>query len=203
MRNSRQPAFDQIGVARAPMEIISMDKTGASPEVTDASVPTASMARIVLDMLGRADRAIDIDPRQARVFIDQASRLLEPAPKPSGGRSWPSLAPWQERKILIHIGRHVGQTVRNEELARVAGLSVGHFARCFKGSFGVSPRGYVIRTRLERAKILMRETQTPLSQIALDSGFADQAHMSRLFHAIIGDTPTRWRRAQTPEFQRT
>lgn len=119
------------------------------------------------------------------------------APSLPKRRTPSSLAPWQERKVLDHIDRHLDQAVRNEQLAAVVGLSAGHFSRCFRGSFGVSPREYLIRSRLERAKALMRQTRTSLSQIALDSGFADQAHMSRQFHALVGATPTRWRRAQT------
>lgn len=176
-----------------------MDTMSVSPDRTNRPTSPPSMAQAVLDILGRADRAIDIDPRQARVFIDQALRLLEPtSPTFTRLRSSPTLAPWQERKVLDHIGRRLDKSISNGDLAEIASLSIGHFSRCFKGSFGVSPREYVIRSRLERAKRLMRETPAPLSQIALDSGFADQAHMSRLFHAIVGSTPTRWRRAHTP-----
>ncbi|MGH1559781.1 helix-turn-helix domain-containing protein [Caulobacter segnis] len=51
----------------------------------------------------------------------------------------------------------------------------------------------MIRGRVERAKTLMRETDAPSARIALDSGFCDQAHMSRQFHAVVGSTPSRWR----------
>jgi transcriptional regulator GlxA family with amidase domain len=104
--------------------------------------------------------------------------------------------------ILRHIEDHLDQGLCNREMAAIVQLSAGHFSRCFKGSFGVSPRDYVIRSRLERAKILMRRSGNSLCQIALDSGFADQAHMSRLFHAIVGSTPTRWRRAQASDVDR-
>jgi AraC family transcriptional regulator len=98
--------------------------------------------------------------------------------------------------VLRHIGDHIDQPTSNQDLADLVGLSVSHFARRFKGSFGVSPRDYMIRGRVERAKTLMRDTNTSLCQIALDSGFCDQAHMSRLFHAVVGSTPSRWRREQ-------
>jgi transcriptional regulator GlxA family with amidase domain len=179
------------------MEMTTMDTMSISPN--GASLPTTgpSLALAVLEMLGRADRAIDIDPRSARVFIGQASRLLEPASEATAtAAAFPGLAPWQEREVIRHIGDHLDQTIHNGDLAKIAGLSVGHFSRRFKGSFGVSPRVYVIRSRLERAKTLMRLTGSSLCQIALESGFADQAHMSRLFLAIVGSTPTRWRRGQ-------
>ncbi len=152
------------------------------------------MAQTVLDMLGRAGRVIDVDPRQAKVFIDQASRLLAPAPATPAERPPLGLAPWQERKITRYIAENLGHSISNGELAQIVGLSVSHFSRRFKASFGLCPRDYVIRSRLERAKALMTETRDALCQIALDCGFCDQAHMSRIFHQIVGNTPMRWRR---------
>lgn len=169
-----------------------------STPILSLDVPTAPAGPIIqtlLDMLNRADRALDVDPRQARIFIDQASRLLQPAMRQPHKRA-AALAPWQERKVLRHISENLDRSIGNRALAELVGLSASHFARRFKGSFGASPRDYVIRGRVERAKTLMRETDASLCQIALDSGFCDQAHMSRQFHAVVGSTPSRWRRQQ-------
>lgn len=111
-----------------------------------------------------------------------------------GGRTL-ALTPWQERKVLRYVEEHLGRPIRTPELASLVGLSISQFSRRFRGSFGLPPREYMIRTRLDRAKALMRQSRAPLCEIALDSGFCDQAHMSRLFHAFVGDTPHRWRRA--------
>ncbi|WP_343699563.1 AraC family transcriptional regulator [Caulobacter sp.] len=111
------------------------------------------------------------------------------------------LAAWQERKVARHIGEHLDQPITVQHLAALARLSASHFSRRFKASFGLSPRAYVIRSRLKRAQSLMRQSRTPLCDIALDCGFCDQAHMSRLFHTVIGDTPARWRRQQASNGQ--
>lgn len=109
------------------------------------------------------------------------------------------LAPWQERKILHHLGEDLGRSICNRDLARLVGLSTSHFSRRFRESFGLAPREYVIRSRLDHAKALMRQTRSPLCQIALASGFADQAHLSRVFHAAVGVPPNRWRRAHAAD----
>jgi AraC family transcriptional regulator len=105
-----------------------------------------------------------------------------------------ALAPWQERKVLRYVEEHLGRPIRTPELASLVGLSISQFSRRFKGSFALAPREYMIRSRLDHAKALMRQSRAPLCEIALDSGFCDQAHMSRLFHAFVGETPRRWRR---------
>lgn len=128
---------------------------------------------------------------------EDAIASLTPAPR---GRRRPQvsrLAPWQERKVARHIDDHLDRPISIRELAEIVGLSTNYFSRRFKGSFGVSPRAYMIRGRLDRAKTLMKQTRSSLCQIALASGFCDQAHMSRLFHAVVGSTPKRWRCEQT------
>jgi len=177
----------------------SMDKTDLASALAS---PIDPMALTVLDMLDRADRAVEIDPRQARILIGQISRLLAP---PRDVRLTPrrrsdlTLAPWQERRVMRHIDERLGQPIGVAELAEGVGFSPSHFSRCFKSSFGVAPRGYVIRRRLERAKSLMLHTRLPLCQIAMDCGFSDQAHMSRTFRAIVGSSPNRWRREQASD----
>jgi AraC family transcriptional regulator len=106
------------------------------------------------------------------------------------------LAPWQIRLVTTHIDANLEVTITTETLARVARLSLSHFMRAFRVSFGASPHRYIVRRRLERAQGLMLATNAPLGQIALDCGLADQSHFARLFHKSLGETPGAWRRAR-------
>src|SRR5690606_18166337 len=106
------------------------------------------------------------------------------------------LAPWQVRKVTSYIGTNLDKPIKSRDLAALLSLTPCHFSRAFRNSFGDSPLEYVIRRRIERAQGLMLSTDAPLSQIALDCGLADQAHFSRLFRRIVGETPRAWRRAR-------
>jgi AraC family transcriptional regulator len=120
-------------------------------------------------------------------------------PEPDWARG--GLAPWQRRKIDRYLRDHLARPVQLDELAGQVTLSVSHFCRAFKESFGDTPHAHIIRLRLELAQDLMLTTSEPLSQVALASGFADQAHLSKAFRRIVGETPSAWRRRNLTDAQ--
>jgi AraC-like DNA-binding protein len=105
------------------------------------------------------------------------------------------LAPFQARRLVEHIDAHLAERITLHQLARMAGLSTGHFSRAFKQTFGVPTHTYLIRRRVQRAQSVMLSTQLPLSDIALACGLSDQSHFTRMFRRIVGETPNAWRRA--------
>jgi AraC family transcriptional regulator len=126
-----------------------------------------------------------IDAILARLF-DRARPKVAPA---RGG-----LAPWQVRRVKMHVEAHLGSTVRAGDLAAIARLSPGHFSRAFKGSLGVAPTAYIAGRRVAHAQALMLTTNEPLCQIALACGFYDQSHLTRVFRRCAGMSPRDWRR---------
>ena len=109
--------------------------------------------------------------------------------RPLGG-----LAPGALRRVREYIAQHLAEGIGSDALARIAGLSTGHFNRAFKQSTGDSPHHYIIRQRVAMAKVLLIETSRILADIALEAGFADQSHFSRTYVAITGETPSACRR---------
>lgn len=103
------------------------------------------------------------------------------------------LAPWRVKKVERFIEQNLDRTLNLETLAPLARLSCSHFARACKNTFGRTPRQLVLTRRIEHAQALMRDTRSPLSQVALACGFADHAHFSRLFRQVVGTTPRQWR----------
>jgi AraC-like DNA-binding protein len=73
-------------------------------------------------------------------------------------------------------------------------LSEFHFNVAFRNSVGASPHEYLNQRRIERAQQLMLSTAMPLCEIATECGLADQAHLSRLFRKLVGETPAAWRK---------
>ncbi|MBO9127767.1 MULTISPECIES: helix-turn-helix domain-containing protein [unclassified Rhizobium] len=104
------------------------------------------------------------------------------------------LLPWQRRKVIQFIEEHLTETIKIEDLAILAKLSKTYFSRVFKSAYNESPYNYVLRRRMELAKALITETDGPLSEIALDCGISDQAHLCKTFRKVFGMTPNNWRR---------
>src|SRR5271168_4886340 len=109
------------------------------------------------------------------------------------------LAPWQARVLKTHIETHLDVALRTKELAKLVQLSSFHFCRVFRVSFGSSPHGYVTKRRIERAQGLILTRKLPLGQIAVDCGFADQAHFTKLFRRLTGESPGEWRRMRAED----
>ncbi|MCH8544862.1 MAG: helix-turn-helix transcriptional regulator [Alcanivorax sp.] len=74
-------------------------------------------------------------------------------------------------------------------LAEVSAVSVAHFAREFKKAFGMPPHRYLLTRRIERATALLRDTDLPVTEIALETGWRSIGTFGRVFNDITGMTP--------------
>jgi AraC family transcriptional regulator len=109
------------------------------------------------------------------------------------------LLAWQARKVLDYIDRHITSRVLIADLCALVWRSEAHFSRSFRGTFGCSPHAFVVRRRVELAAKYMLQTDMSLSDIALECGFVDQAHLCKHFRVVTGETPAAWRRAKKPQ----
>ena len=78
-------------------------------------------------------------------------------------------------------------------LARAAHVSPAHLSRQFRATFGEPPHRYLQRRRVERAMELLRETESPVTEVCFQVGFKSLGSFSRTFRAIVGESPTAYR----------
>jgi AraC family transcriptional regulator len=133
--------------------------------------------------------------------LDQLSLIL-------GAHLIQSYSSVQHMPVAPHKGLEAWQKLRSEELLRsrlngniaiaelasACQLSASHFARCFRLSYGVPVHRFLIRLRLEKAKELLVDTKSALSDIAMESGFFDQAALTKQFSQVERITPSKWRK---------
>jgi len=102
------------------------------------------------------------------------------------------------KRALQYLDTQRTRVVHSSELEGLTGLSRYELARQFRVMCGTSPYRYLLMRRLDFARKLLAEDRS-LVEVALEAGFADQAHFSRLFKATFGITPTQYRALRGPE----
>jgi AraC family transcriptional regulator len=102
------------------------------------------------------------------------------------GKGRPS--PTQVRRLTDYINGRLHEQLNLESLAAVAGVGVWTFTRHFRDSFGRTPHAYIIERRIDRARRLLAQSGLPIKEVALACGFADQAHMTRVFQTHLHTT---------------
>jgi AraC family transcriptional regulator len=135
------------------------------------------------------------DPDEATPLAVEglAFELLAVAARQAGPRHALHRPAWLlDARDLLHDG--LAHTLRIADIAAAVGVHPIHLARAFRSSFGVSPAAYLRRARLERALAALADNRRSIAEIALDCGFSDQSHFTRVFRRHTGLTPARYRR---------
>lgn len=191
-------------VDEAPAKILAIKIAPAYYEAVAASMgvkgkaafPSSPCVRDVqLSTIGRAiEAALARSTSERSLVVDGlglafSARLLEialtrPVEKPAA-----RLSRRQMRVVDEFIEANIAGRMTLNDLACVAGLRPSVFKALFKNTHGLPVHRYVIGRRVERAAALIRERALPLSQIALDAGFAHQSHLARAMRRTIGTTP--------------
>ena len=178
-----------------------LDESPLSSSIDSSPDPSPSRSRdeALFRLLAAATATFDSDPDRSKACMQQAAELLRVSTERGGESRDDSaarggLASWQAKRVVAYIESHVSLSFSVPDLARIVQLSVSHFSRAFKESFGQTPLAYVKARRIRHAKVIMLDTQRPLAQIALDCGMCDQAHFTRVFRKVVGISPSLWRR---------
>jgi len=124
------------------------------------------------------------------VILGELSRLLQ-SPRPNLG-STGGLASWRLNLIEEMVRAERGAPSLTE-IAAACRMSTRHLMRAFRKETGVTLGAYVEQVTIERAKRLLRETQSPIAAIAADTGFATPAGFSAAFRRATGQTPRGFR----------
>jgi len=165
----------------------------------DLSVVTAQL-------IEAACRAKDGDSHGTRAHIARAVALLdEQSGSRLGGQNSAlrltqiprgGFAAWKSRRLAAYVDANLAGKIVIKNLAASLDLSVGHFCRAFKRTFGMPARIWIRQRRIELAQGLMLTTGASLSEIALSCGMSDQSHFTRSFRRIVGEAPSSWRQTR-------
>jgi AraC family transcriptional regulator len=99
----------------------------------------------------------------------------------------------QVRYVTTFIEEHLEQDLTLDAIASLIQLSPHYFASLFKQSVGQSPHQYVLRSRIERSKQLLKQPELSIAQVAQCVGFQNQSHFTTAFRRSVGCTPKAYR----------
>jgi AraC family transcriptional regulator len=97
------------------------------------------------------------------------------------------------RRIKELVDANMNDDLSLDEMAQSVELSTAHFARMFRKSTGETPHQFVLRQRIERAKVMLREHATRVLDVAVACGFKTQQHFAQVFRDVCGVSPTEYR----------
>ena len=101
---------------------------------------------------------------------------------------------WQQKRVVEFIEEHLAEEVSLAALAELADLSLYHFARAFKQSFGAPPHRYHMARRMDHARALLQKPALSVTEIGIETGFRETSSFTRAFRKFTGLTPTEYRR---------
>jgi len=120
--------------------------------------------------------------------VIQASRLFDASPR--------AIVP-THRAVTETLGlleRSPEEPWKLADLGRMVGVSPNHLVELFRHETGVSPHRYLLNLRIDRAKYLLRESDRPITQIAIDLGFSSSQHFAKMFRGREKMTAVEFRR---------
>ena len=108
------------------------------------------------------------------------------------------LASWQMRRIRALADQRLPELTVTL-LAAEVGLSLYHFSRSFRASFGVTPSAWLAERKLARAMEQLLEPGRTVDAVAVELGYYSGSQLARLFRRRIGSSPARYRIARLAE----
>ena len=162
----------------------------ASPILSDKNI-TELMQLICRELDGRREDSADyVIPllRALAVCLHRSNEGIEHVPVDN--ESSETILP-----ALSYMAQHYMEDITVEQLAKECFLSVPYFRRVFKRCTQISPMSYLAEVRLKMAAVLLRSTNDPISEIALNVGFITLSAFNRKFHDYYGMSPREWRKS--------
>lgn len=183
--------FDAGGVSERLGEQLD-PKRLAEPRLMVADERLLTLARLIAAECAEPDARHDLygDGLTLALLID----LFKLGRRPERRRI--PLAAWQLRRVTDYIEANCAGSIRLQELAELVDLSQSYFSHAFKASTGLPPHQWQLQARVRKGQELLLKGDRSLTEVAVEAGFADQAHFTRVFRRIVGETPAAWRRSR-------
>lgn len=162
-------------------------------EIQDVSAIETLATLLVNELIQPAKHAVYAESLVGAI----AAALLDIAAEDDGNANG-RLTQAQMNKLLARFDAHGNSRMTVAEMAATVGLSESWFTTVFKQTSGKTPLQWQLARRIETAQRLLTESDLSVADIAVQLGFSDQAHLTKVFRHVVGETPAAWRRMKLP-----
>ncbi len=174
--------------SNAPLLLAQTGFAAASPVIT---LPNGEQLRqSLLDIYKARGSDYSSAVRMSGYLQAALGLLIKHAPPPKGDEGLAAYA----RLGAVYIHQNYFRPVTVQEIAEQVGVSRSYLYRAFSSAYGCSPSGYLAQFRIQRACQLLRYSALPVSAVAISTGFEDHFYFSRVFHRIMGISPSQYRK---------
>jgi AraC-like DNA-binding protein len=163
------------------------EKTEALPYFASILIQDTELSLKIRQFLSLSEYASSILARESALVLLLSTFILRHGDKP------PKLCRIGSHGDAINracdfMDAHYAENISLKQLSRVACLSPFYFQRLFLKNRGISPHEYLVHFRIKKARRLLDEGQN-IVDVAFETGFVDQSHLSRSFKIVVGLTP--------------
>lgn len=171
------------------------------PQKTEVEFRDEGLAAVLRSMAAEAANGSPNGPLYAQsLSLGVAVRLQQRATARGGvwaerGKLSTGLVQRLEEWIAAHLERDISLA----QLAQIAGFSPAHFVRLFRNTLGCAPYHYVLKIRLSRARQLLLASDQSIAEVAAETGFSSQSHLTTAFMRAYNTPPGQMRRREADE----
>lgn len=100
------------------------------------------------------------------------------------------------RQAMAYVHEHYSEQITRLDIAQQVSISEDYLTFCFRQELGITPIKYLRRYRIKQAKLLLKASQSSITEIAFAVGFSDSSYFSRIFHRETGISPEDFRQSK-------
>ena len=182
-----------------PRKLARIAYESVNPDCLELMVHFMRSDPLIYQIILALKTELETNPSNSRFYAESASTFLAAhlvkhytTRKPVFKEYSKGLSSYKLQQAVDYIKVYLAEDLSLDAIATEIDMSRFYFCRLFKKSTGITPYQYLIRCRIDRAKILLRQGKLSIADIALEVGFSNQSHFTKHFKRLVGTTPKKF-----------
>lgn len=184
-----------------PQKLAQIAYESVNPDCLELMVHFMRSDPLVYQIVLALKTELETNPSNSRFYAESASTFLAAhlvkhytTRQPVFQEYTQGLSPYKLQRTIDYIETYLAHDLSLDAIATEINMSRFYFCRLFKKSTGITPYQYLIKCRIDRAKVLLMQRKLSIADIALEVGFSNQSNFTKHFKRLVGVTPKKFSR---------